>query len=125
MRPRPLCNKLNEFLTAGLEKEIFLAIQPHLLDGDGGRQSLGPQAAPGMISAGGISIDEFLAILDENRYSAVFPDGALLIIQCTFSNDELDSHRYSYIPCPVDPSSLLSRPDEITLADWLRDRRFR
>ncbi|WP_415552655.1 DUF2290 domain-containing protein [Gluconobacter cerinus] len=74
-----------------------------------------------MVSAGGISIDEFLAILDENRYSAVFADGALLHIQCTFNGDDLDTHRYSYIPCPVEPGLVELRPNEIALADWLRD----
>ena len=121
MRPRPLCDKLNEFLVAGLANDIFLATETHLLEVNGRRQFLSPKAAPGMVSPGGISITEFLNILDENRYSAVFTDGALLIIQCTFVDDQLDNHRYSYIPCPVDQSLLLVRPDEISLADWLRD----
>ena len=121
MRPRPLCDKLNEFLTTGLANEVFLAIQPHLLEDSGRRQSLGPVTAPGMVSAGGISITEFLEILDQNCYSAVFADGALLVMQCTFINDQIDTHRYSYIPCPVDSTLLSLRPEEITLADWLRD----
>lgn len=124
MRPRPLCDKLNEFLTAGLASDIFLAIQTHLLKVDGRKQLLDPAVAPGMVSAGGISVDEFLSILDENRYSAVFTDGALLLIQCTFVDERLDTHRYSYIPCPVDPQLLQLRPDEVTLADWLRDSVF-
>jgi Uncharacterized conserved protein len=121
MRPRPLCDKLNEFLTAGLANDIFLAVQTHLLEVSGRKNSLGPLASPGMVSAGGISVDEFLLLLDENRYSAVFTDGALLLIQCTFVDDRLDTHRYSYIPCPIDPQLLDLRPEEITLADWLRE----
>jgi hypothetical protein len=121
MRPRSLCDKLNEFLVTGLADDVFLAIQYHLLDGNERRQSLGPPSPPGMVSAGGISMDEFLTILDENRYTAVFTDGALLMIQCTFINGELETHRYSYIPCPVDQSLVPFRPEEMPLADWLRD----
>jgi len=52
MRPRSLCDKLNEFLTTGLANEVFLAIQTHLLADNWRRQSLGPVTAPGM---GGLS----------------------------------------------------------------------
>src|SRR5262249_50819453 len=100
MRPRPLCEKLNEFLATGLEEGIFQAIQTHILEGNTDRESLNPQFAPGMVSDVGIAIDEFLAALDESHYSAVFFDGALLIMQCTFSHNMLQTHRYSYIPCP-------------------------
>jgi len=121
MRPRALCDRLNQFLVTGLTNEVFLAVQHHILDGPPRRQTLSPVSAPGMISPAGISANEFLGILDENRYSAVFADGALVIIECAFADDHLESHRYSYIPCPVDSALLLLRPEEITIADWLRD----
>lgn len=121
MRPRPLCNKLNEFLTSGFERGVFQGIQYHRLDNAGEIASLSPVSEVGMVSADGISIKDYLDILDGNKYTAVFSDGGLVMIQCTFVNDVLDTHRYSYIPCPFDRSLFLLRPDDVPVADWVRE----
>ena len=112
---------MNDFVVDGYGAGAFLAFQTHLLEGPEERQIFGPATVPTMISPGGVALREFISILDEGAYSAVFHDGAVVIVQCRFIGDVLSSHRYSYIPCPVDQNLLDARPDEITLADWLRD----
>jgi hypothetical protein len=73
MRPPSLRDKLNELLEAGLVEGVFMAVQPHMLDGPARLQTLAPVTEVGMVSPGGISGIEFVALLEENRYSAVSP----------------------------------------------------
>jgi hypothetical protein len=120
MRPRALCNKVNEFFERGMEKGVFLAIQPHLLRGALGGEILEPPTNIGMLTAGGVSVPEYIELLDTDRYSAVFHDHALLMIQCIFEGNEIRNHRYGYIPCPVKPDLMAQRPEEISIADWVR-----
>jgi len=121
MKPRPLCNKLNEMLERGLERGVFLAIQTHVLAGPLGRESLGPTTTLGMVADFGINLHEFVKVLDEGRYSAVFSNYAILRIECSFDSDRLRRHRYSYIPCPVEPTSLLGRPPDKPIVEWIVD----
>lgn len=120
MRPRALCNKVNEFLEKGLEEGIFLAIQPHLLRGFAGTEMLEPPTNIGMLTAGGVSVSEYIDLLDADRYSAVFYDHALLMLQCNFEGSEIQNHRYGYVPCPIRPQLMADRPEEISVADWVR-----
>ena len=124
MRPRAFCDKLNEFFVDGYGVGAFLAFQTHVLQGPDDRQTFGPAVVPSMMSPGGVGLQEFIAILDTGTYSAVFHDGAIVIIQCRFNRDTLFAHRYTYIPCPVDHNLLISRPEEIALADWMREFTF-
>ena len=112
---------MNEFLIDGFGAGAFLAFQTHLLQGPELKQDFGPAVLHNMISPGGVGIAEFISILDDGAYSAVFHDGAVVILQCRFAGDALSAHRYSYIPCPVDQNIINGRPDEVELADWLRD----
>jgi hypothetical protein len=120
MRPRALCNKVNEFFERGLEEGIFLAIQPHLLRGVIGSEILEPPSNIGMLTAGGVSVPEYIELLDADRYSAVFDDHALLMVQCMFQGNAIRNHRYGYIPCPIKPQLMAERPEEISVADWVR-----
>ncbi|MGY8704273.1 DUF2290 domain-containing protein [Bradyrhizobium sp. 18BD] len=120
MKPRALCNKINEFLEKGLEQGVFLAIQPHLLRGLAGSEALEPPVNIGMLTAGGVSVSEYVELLDADRYSAVFHDHALLMLQCNFAGNEIRNHRYGYIPCPIRPDLMVDRPEDIPVADWVR-----
>jgi hypothetical protein len=96
--------KLNEMLLGGLELGVFSAVQTHKLTGPLGRESLAPATQIGMISDFGVSVPEFVRLLEQEKYSAVFDDYAILIIECSFSANRLRRHRYSYIPCPIEQS---------------------
>jgi hypothetical protein len=121
MKARGICDKMNDFLVEGYVCGAFLAFQAHVLQGPEERKTLGPASDVAMISRDGVAMDEFLAILDGDGYSAVFHDGAIVIVQCRFSIDRLIAHRYVYIPCPIDQALIDIRPAEITLADWMRE----
>ena len=121
MNPGPLVETLNRFLLEGLGKSLFLATEFHKLNDLGDRQILSIKNPVGMISAGGIACDEFIKVLDQNAYSAVLWGGAIISLQCQFRHNLLFSHRYIYVPCPFDRTILLERPEEILIADWLRD----
>jgi len=121
MNPAPLVDALNRFLLEGSGRSLFLASEFHKLSDLGDLQILSIKNPVGMISAGGVACDEFIKMLDENAYSAVLWDGAIISLQCQFRNNSLFSHRYMYVPCPFDRKILLERPEEILIADWLRD----
>lgn len=120
MRPRSLCNKLNEFFAEGLEEGVFLAVQTHLIEVvSATRELLGPAEKIGMLSDYGVSVPEYIGLLDANRYSAVFDDLAILTIECRFETDRVHSHRYSYIPCPVRLEFTVGS-ELLSTADWVR-----
>lgn len=122
MRPQSVVLVLDQFLAEGYAKHIFLAIQPHILKFGGEQVELSPESRIGMITNGGITISEYVDLLDNNQYSAVFYDGSLLYMECAFSGEELNRHRYFFIPCPFVERTITSKPDHSELADWLRDR---
>lgn len=121
MKPRPLTQKLNEFLADGLAHVIFDAINTHKLNDHGSALSLEPDSKIPMINSNGISASEYIALLDNNSYSTVFNDGAISIIQAKFKNQKLHSHRYIFIPCPLDQQFISNRPNDIPLSDWVKE----
>lgn len=112
---------LNRFLIYGFEKGIFQAIQVHILKEYRAGVVFSPPTGMGMIENGGISPDEYLCILEEGRYSAVFDDGAIIYLECKFEGERLVDHRYFFIPCPFATETITSKPDHFALADWLKD----
>ena len=69
-----------------------------------------------MITNGGIAPSEYIAVLDRNTYSAVFQDGSIIYMECSFEGRTLIDHRYLFIPCPFDDSIVSQRPNHILLA---------
>ena len=121
MRPSTIVDHLNRFLVKGLATEIFLAVQTHKVNESGRTSKILPQNRIGMITNGGIAPSEYIAVLDRNTYSAVFQDGSIIYMECSFEGRTLIDHRYLFIPCPFDDSIVSQRPNHILLADWLRD----
>lgn len=121
MRPPQLLSKLNRFLGDGNERRVFEAVTYHSLKNIGSReQKIEPNSHIPMVSAEGVTVEEYLQILEKNSYSAVFDDGAVIIIQVTFKQNNLHSHRYIYIPCPIAQKYISKREADMLLADWIR-----
>ena len=72
MDPKSVVDILDRFLVEGLDKRIFLAVQPHILKFEGAQIRLSPAVRIGMVTKGGITISEYVDLLDKNQYSAVF-----------------------------------------------------
>lgn len=121
MRPIDICVQLNSFLAQGMADQFVEAFEHHKTEEINGRTILGPASKQQMISPGGVSFDEYIELLDTNSYSAVFFDSALVSIQCYFDGNDIQAHRYLYIPCPIGKALTRGRPSEISLADWLRN----
>lgn len=120
MNPRSIVDILDRFLVEGYSKDIFLAVQPHILKIEGDQIKLSPAFRMEMITNGGVTISEYIDLLENNQYSAVFDDGSILYIECIFSDGKLDAHRYFFIPCPFVETTIASKPGHCSLADWLR-----
>ena len=118
--PSQLHQKLNEFLTDANMKQVFEAVTYHSFENTRIEQRIEPSSHIPMVSDEGVTAEEYLQILDGNSYSAVFDDGAVVIIQVTFRQNDLYSHRYLYIPCPVAQEHISSREHGVLLADWVR-----
>lgn len=121
MKPTSIVGVLDRFLTHGLVAEVFLAVQTHQIEKIGNNSSVRPQNRMAMITNGGITPSEYIAILDGDTYSAVFEDGSIIYVECSFEGNTLCDHRYLYIPCPFATKLVLDRPSHFSLADWLRD----
>ena len=121
MDPKSVGDILDRFLIEGLDKRIFLAIQPHILKFEGRQVKLSPAVRIGMVTKGGITISEYVDLLDNNQYSAVFGDGSIFYVECIFSGRKLNRHRYLFIPCPFVEKTIASKPRQMSLADWLRE----
>jgi len=120
MKPIPLTKKLNEFLSEGLANDVFEAVNFHTLRDLGSVQKLGPDIDFPMMASGGVSAEEYVKVLEDNNYSAVFKDGSIIVIQVSFEGVRLHSHRYIYLPCPIDQQYISIRSPDIPLADWVR-----
>lgn len=121
MKPRELCSKLNECFEHGMGEGVFMAIQPHLLRETSSGETLSPPNPIGMLSDCGISLPEYVLLLEEDRYSAVFDDYALLTVECAFVRGKLETHRYGYIPCPLDKTLMYLRPEDVPISDWIKE----
>ena len=121
MNPNPLAKKLNEFLYQADADEIFQAVTNHKLKDGGIVKALNPDTQILRINPNGISAEDYISLLDCNSYSAVFRDGAILIIQATFTGNTLSSHRYIYIPCPIERQYFSTLLTDEPLADLVRD----
>tara|TARA_R110002110_G_scaffold111175_1_gene276918 strand:- start:646 stop:1317 length:672 start_codon:yes stop_codon:yes gene_type:complete len=120
MRPIDICNQLNSFFAQCMADQFIEAFETHKIDSNSTHQFLGPVSPQKMISGTGITFEEYIVLLDNNSYSAVFFDASIISIQCYFDGNDIKGHRYIYIPCPVNADLLIDRPASISLADWLR-----
>src|SRR5258707_193750 len=59
------------------------------------------------------SVQEYLADLQENNYTCLLPNAALLQIEYKWKHGAVQYHRYCYIPAPFDLGGESVRPEEM------------
>jgi hypothetical protein len=120
MLPVEACGVLNDFLYFGLSQNIFERVSTHhVVDGQTS-SSLIPSVRLGIVGDGTISVQDYFAILDQGRFSALFPDGSLIYIECTFREGRLFEHRYIFLPAPFSEGCIVDRPAGSSLEEWFR-----
>lgn len=116
MTSRGLIFELSNLLSLLIESEIALVINPVAetrvsratrVTWTKARQTSG--VLSGLAFA---TVDEYCALVEQQMYSAVLYDGALLQISYDFHKGELAGHRLCYYPCPfnMDDELLQSEP---------------
>lgn len=119
MNPISATQVLNSFLYNGYEQGIFRHVNTHLATQGGARLfSVAPAVEIGMIDTQNLSIDEYIRIISEERYSAILSDYSLLSLEWEIKDSEINRHRYMYIPCPIRTDVIQERPPEIEIADF-------
>ena len=86
----------NEFLFEGLAKDIFIAVEYHSLKQEGERIELSPAVRMKMIRNGGITVSEYVDLLANKQYSAVFSDGSIFYVECIYNGRVISNHRYFF-----------------------------
>lgn len=79
MNPTGIVGILDRFLVEGLATGVFLAVQTHQVERTGTTSKVRPHNRLGMITNGGITPSEYIAILDEDTYSASLKTAQLSI----------------------------------------------
>jgi len=120
MNPKSTIETLNRFLYHGYGGGLFTHVVNHSFrETSMGIFSIGPIQDIGMIATSGLTFEEYLELISNQRYSAILYDYSLLCIECQITNGEISRHRYMYIPCPLRNDVVAGRPDEIEVADFL------
>lgn len=119
MNPVSAVKLLNIFLYEGYAQGIFRHVNTHLATQGAARLfSVAPAIEVGMIDTNNLSFDEYIRLISEERYSAIFFDYSLISVEWEIKNSEIVRHRYTYIPCPIKNDVFLERPAEIEIADF-------
>ncbi|MBW9335598.1 DUF2290 domain-containing protein [Herbaspirillum sp. RU 5E] len=120
MNPRSAVTVLNRFLYEGLASDLFLHVNSHVVRDHGhDLTTLAPSADIGMIATTGLTLTEYVSLLAEERYSAIFNDYSIFSVECTFNGTEITRHRYTYIPCPLSQALMAQRPTYMAIADYI------
>jgi hypothetical protein len=118
MKPTEVCYVLNDFLYYGLSQNIFDQVSTHRVSEGAEATSLYPENRLGVVGDGSICVDDYLSIINNRRFSGLFPDGSMFYTECTFLKGRLHEHRYLFIPSPFSTDVTLERPTGASLADW-------
>jgi len=119
MNPRSAVSVLNDFLYRTYGEELFAHVNTHVVRDVGPEKAvIQPDTNIGIIASDGITLKEYLSLIDSGRYSAIFYDYSLVILECTFLKGEISRHRYFYIPCPLKDSLTRGRPPELAIGDY-------
>jgi hypothetical protein len=120
MLPTEACAVLNDFLYYGLSKNIFERVTTDKVNVGQTSSSLVPANRLGIVGDGAVGVEEYLSIIENGRYSVLFPDGSIIYIECTFQEHRLYEHRYIFLPVPFSEECVLERPAGTRLEEWLR-----
>jgi hypothetical protein len=107
MTSRQLAAQIRNLLIALIDSEIATTINP-VVD-----RKLGPLTRitwrpphgldrPRLISSVFATVAEYRRLIDEQSFSAVLYDGAIVQLSYDFVGDSLVGHRLCYYPCPFD-----------------------
>jgi len=119
MNPVSAAGVLNNFLYEGYAQGVFRHVNTHLAVEVAARLfTVSPAVDVGMIDTQNLNFEEYIRVISEERYSAIFSDYSLLSLEWEVKNSEINRHRYMYIPCPVRSDVILERPPEIEIADF-------
>jgi len=119
MNPISAVSVLNNFLYEGYAQGVFRHVNTHFATERGGRLvNVAPVIEVGMIDTQNLNFDEYIRIISEERYSAIFSDYSLISLEWEVKGSDINRHRYMYIPCPVRSDAMLERPPEIEIADF-------
>lgn len=120
MNPHAATERLNTFLFEGYGSGLFKHVNTHLVsDGRDRLSSVGPAIDIGMVATDGLTYQEFVRLISEERYSAILYDYSLLTLEWEVKQGHITRHRYMYIPCPVKQEVMKEMPAEIGIADYL------
>lgn len=111
---------LNNFLYDGYGSGLFTHVNTHTVVAHSKNKfSVGPAQNIGMIAVDGLTYDEYLRIISEERYSAIFFDYSLVCLEWEVTDGRISRHRYMYIPCPLSKKILEEMPPDFGIADYL------
>jgi hypothetical protein len=119
MTPRKLRRDTENLLDLLLRADIALYVNPvvETRSGRGGKTRVTWAEKPGTgrewFRRELTTIEGYLAWLQEEAYSAVLADGALLQISYDFFGGQMSGHRLAYIPCPFDMDEELLQADPL------------
>lgn len=120
MLPTEACAVLNDFLYYGLSQNIFERVSTHKVLEGSNSSSLSPSIRLGIVGDGSVGVKEYLDIVNQGQFSALYPDGSLIYIECTFREGRLFEHRYIFLPAPFSEECIVDRPAGVSLEDWFR-----
>lgn len=121
MNPRSAVGVLNDFLYRAYGDGLFAHVNSHAIKEVGPEKYvIQPCINIGIIASDGMTIEEYLSIIEDGRYSAVLHDYSIVIIECTFTKGQITRHRYFYIPSPLQESVTSGRPEDCPIGDFFR-----
>lgn len=120
MNPKSSVTVLNNFLYEAYGEGIFAHVNPHVVHEVGPQKAvIQPNTEIGIIASGGMTLEEYLSLIESGRYSAILFDYSLVALECTVIKGAISRHRYLYIPCPLKDSVTRGRPVELPIGDFL------
>lgn len=110
--PSSLANRLTRFSMSALENGCAIAARPHVVLSLGAQLSMVTWQSAEPPDLSNVSIEDirsYLFFLENEHFSVVCEDGALIQMSFKIHRRKVVHHRLCYLSCPVvfDPSELL------------------
>ncbi len=110
--PSALAARLSRFSTSALERGCAIAARPHVVTPLGSQLSMVSWQSPEPPDLSNVSMEDirsYLFFLQNDHFSIVCQDGALIQMSFKVHRGDIVHHRLCYLPCPVkfDPAELI------------------